>query len=729
MKINSVANLQSYLRSTKIPMRKLLLFTLTLGLFSTRLLSQNQVLTVEDCFNPKYSPAGLRGVQWIPNSNRFTQIKGKAMLSTDPVTLKSDTLFTVESMAALASAEGGEIKSIPSLTWKSDNECWFINKGKLFVYNTSDKTLITKRKFTQNYNAIEIAGSTLNAALIEKDNICIVTASGPRRITQDGGNGIVYGQSVHRNEFGINKGFFWSNDGNKLAFYRMDETRVTQYPLTDISNGPAQNSYIRYPMAGDSSHSVEVGIYNCLTEEIIYLQTDGPYDQYLTNIAWSPGGQSVYLAWVNREQNHMQLRKYRAGDGKLDKVVYEEKNEKYVEPEHAPVFIPGEGNKWLWMSEKSGYNHIYLMDDRREPVQLTKGSWAVTDFLGFTIDNQGFYYESTQESPLQRHVYLYKFSDRNPKPVKITKGVGTHKLLINIHAGTYLNIYTSTQVPKRYSVHQLDGTLINTIFEDPNPLSGYQTGDIRIEPVILNNNTALYGRMFLPPNFDPKKKYPLLVYVYGGPHAQMVTESWLGGGSLWMVYLAQKGLIVYTIDNRGSSNRGFEFESTTHRRLGTIEMNDQLFALEQLIKRGFIDTNRMAVHGWSFGGFMTTTLMTRSPGTFKLGVAGGPVIDWKFYEIMYTERYMDKPSENPEGYKKANLLGYLDKLKGKLMLIHGMDDDVVVPQHSYMYLQEAVKQMNTRVDFYLYPGHKHNVVGPDRAHLYKKITNYILENL
>jgi len=721
--------LQPYLRSTKTTMRKLLLFPICIGLFSTVLKSQNQALTIEDCFNPKFTPSGLRGVQWIPNSNRFTQIKGKALLSTDPSTLLSDTMFTMESFAKLVSAEGGEIKSFPALTWKSENECWFVNKGRLFIYNTSDKTLITKRKFSENFDAIEIAESSLNTALVEKDNISIVTASGPRRITADGGNGIVYGQSVHRNEFGINKGLFWSNDGNKLAFYRMDETRVTQYPLTNIADGPAKNNYIRYPMAGDSSHSVKVGIYNCLTEETIYLVTDGPYDQYLTNIAWSPDAQSIYLAWVNREQNHMQLRKYRVSDGKLDKIVYEEKNEKYVEPEHPPIFIPGEGNKWLWMSEKSGYNHLYLMDDQRAPIQLTKGNWAVTDFLGFTKGNQGFFYESTQESPLQRHVYLYKFRDRNPKPVKITKGVGTHKVLLNTHAGTYMDIFTSMQIPRRYSVHQLDGTQINIVFEGPNPLTDYQIGDIRIEPVILNNNTALYGRMFLPPDFDPKKKYPLLVYVYGGPHAQMVTESWLGGGPLWMAYLAQKGIIVYTADNRGSSNRGFEFESATHRKLGSVEMNDQLFALEQLIKRGFIDTNRMAVHGWSFGGFMTTSLMTRYPGTFKLGVAGGPVIDWKYYEIMYTERYMDKPNENPDGYKKANLLGYVDQLRGKLLMIHGMDDDVVVPQHSYMYLQEAVKKMNTNVDFYLYPGHKHNVVGPDRAHLYKKITNYILENL
>jgi dipeptidyl-peptidase-4 len=710
-------------------MRKLLLLLFTLVLFYTRLQSQQQSLTIEDCFNPKYSPMGLRGVQWIPNTNRFTQIKGSAVLSTDPNNLQSDTLFTLETLSSLVSAEGGELKFFPALNWKTENECWFVNKGKLLVYNTADKTLIAKRKFNEQFEAIEISESTLNTALVEKNNLTIVTASGARRITEDGGNGIVYGQAVHRNEFGINKGLFWNNDGQKLAFYRMDETRVTQYPLTNIANGPATNSYIRYPMAGDSSHSVKIGVYNCLTEETIYLKTDGPYDQYLTNIAWSPDGQFIYLAWVNREQNHMQLRKYRTTDGNLDKVVYEEKNEKYVEPEHPPIFIPESGNKWLWMSEINGHNHLYLMDDNRTPIALTKGNWDVTNFLGFAKDHSGFYYESTQESPLQRHVYFLKFRDRNLNPVKITKGVGTHEVMLNTWAGTYLDVFTSMQVPKRYSVHKLDGTLINQVFEGPNPLSEFRIGEIRVEPVMLKNNTALYGRMFLPPDFDPKKKYPLLVYVYGGPHIQMVTERWLGGGQLWMAYLAQKGVIVYTVDNRGSANRGFDFESVTHRNLGTVEMSDQLFALKELVKRGFIDTNHLAIHGWSFGGFMTTSLMTRAPGTFKLGIAGGPVIDWKYYEIMYTERYMDKPGENPEGYKKANLLGYVDQLKGKLLMIHGMDDDVVVPQHSYMYLQEAVKKMNANVDFYLYPGHKHNVVGPDRAHLYKKITQYILENL
>ena len=708
--------------------QKRILFIAVFCFFQWNTQAQDKMLSIEDCFNPKFQPSGLRGVQWLPESQKFTQNKGKAIVAVDPTTLKEDTIIQLESLAMMVSAEGGSLKSLPALTWKSETECWFINSGKLFTYNIIDKTLVVKRKFTDAFDAIEIAPSNLNMALVDKHNLTIVSASGARRITQDGGNGIVYGQAVHRNEFGIEKGLFWSNDGQKLAFYRMDESKVSQYPLSDINTRPATNNYLRYPMAGDSSHTVSVGVYNCLTEETIHLKTEGPYDQYLTNIAWSPSGQFIYLAWVNREQNHMQIQKYRVTDGGLEKMVYEEKNDKYVEPEHPIIFIPNQENQWLWMSEKSGFNHLYMMGDNRIPLQLTKGNWSVTDFLGFSKDLQGFYYESTQESPIQRHVYFMKFKDRNPKPVKITKGIGTHKVLINTWAGTYMDIFTSSEVPRRYSVYKLDGTLINQIFEGPNPLSGYQIGKISIDPVI-HNNTALFGRTFYPPDFNPKKKYPLLVYVYGGPHAQMVTESWLGGGQLWMAYLAQKGIIVYTVDNRGSANRGFDFESATHRQLGTLEMQDQLFALSQLVNQGFIDTSRMAIHGWSFGGFMTTSLMTRSPGTFKLGVAGGPVIDWKYYEIMYTERYMDKPQENPEGYKKANLLNYVDKLSGKLLLIHGMDDDVVLPQHSYMYLKEAVSKMNTQVDFFLYPGHKHNVVGPDRAHLYKKITNYILENL
>lgn len=690
--------------------------------------AQDKLLTIEDCFSPKLAVQGLRGVQWIPESHKFSQVKGKLLVATDPYSKRDDTLFSLEQMQNMVSAAGGELKFMPAVTWKSGTDLWFITGSRLYLYNTLSRNLTVKRRFGDQPEAIEVAESTLNLATVEKGNLVVTSAGGSRIITSDGGNGIVYGQSVHRNEFGINKGLFWSSDGTRLAFYRMDERRVTQYPLTDITPRPSTSSQIRYPMAGDSSHTVTVGIYNTLTEEILYLNTDGPYDQYLTNIAWSPDNQYIYLAWVNRDQNHMQLRRYRSSDGSLDKVLYEEKNAKYVEPEHPVVFLPESNDKFLWQSEKDGYNHIYLFGDKREPVQLTKGSWVLTDFLGFSKDNEGFYYESTQESPLERHVYYIRLKDRDAKPRKITKGKGTHKVIFNSYAGLYMDIFTSTSIPRSYAVFKSDGTLVSTIMEAANPVAEYKLGEMKINPILVDNQ-ALWTRTFFPPDFNPSKKYPVIVYLYGGPHAQMVTESWMGGGNLWMYYMAQNGYVVFTVDNRGSSNRGFAFESATHRQLGTVEMADQLAAVRNLKQMSWVDTNRMGVHGWSFGGFMTTTLMTRAPGTFSVGVAGGPVIDWKYYEVMYTERYMDRPEENPEGYKTSNLLKYVGNLEGRLLMIHGMDDDVVVMQHSLMYIKEAVKNMNTNLDYFVYPGHKHNVIGPDRAHLYKKISQYFFDYL
>lgn len=697
-------------------------------LLSFSLNAQDKFLSIEDCFNPKYYPQSLRGVQWIPEDYRLSQYKGQALIATNPYSLKTDTLVTLEKLAALVATEGGSLKALPMVNWRNSTDFWFIASGKMFTYNINDRTIIVKRKLSATAENLEVAESTLNTAYTENDNIYISTVAGIRKITEDGGNGIVYGQSVHRNEFGINKGFFWSKDGTKIAFYRMDERRVTQYPLTDISPRPAKTSDIRYPMAGDSSHTVTIGIYNTLNEETVYLNTEGPYDQYLTNITWSPDGDYIYLAWVSRNQKHMQLRRYRASDGGLDKTIYEERSVKYVEPENPLHFLPGSNDKFVWFSEKDGFNHLYLFSDKKEPVQLTSGNWVVTDFLGFSADGDNLYYESTQESPLQRHVYSLKLKDKNNKTTKLTKGKGTHKVLLNLTSGIYLDIYSSLSSPKNYKVFKLDGTEVNTIFDAPNPVSDFKLGEVKLNP-ILSDGIALWSRMFLPPNFDPQRKYPVVVYLYGGPHAQMVTESWMGGGNLWMHYMAQNGYIVFTLDNRGSANRGFEFESATHKQLSTIEMQDQLAGVNYLKQFDFVDSNRIGIHGWSFGGFMTTSLMTRKPGVFNVGVAGGPVIDWKYYEIMYTERYMESPQSNPEGYKNNNLLNYVGNLDGRLLMIHGTDDDVVVWQHSLMYVKEAVKNMNANLDYYVYPGHKHNVVGQDRAHLYKKISQYFFDFL
>lgn len=704
-------------------------FSTLIGVVSLlNLTAQDKFLSIEDCFNPKYYPQSLRGLQWIPDDYRLCQVKGQSLVATNPYSLKSDTLVTLNRLANLVSEEGAVLKSLPPVNWRNASEFWFVAGGKMFTYNINDKTVIVKRKLSTGAENLEVAENSLNAAYTENSNIYVSTVAGIRRITEDGGNGIVYGQAVHRNEFGINKGFFWNSEGNRVAFYRMDERRVSKYPMFDVSPRPAKPTETRYPMAGDSSHTVTVGIYNTISEEIVYLKTEGPYDQYLTNITWSPDGEFIYLAWVSRNQKHMQLRRYNAATGILDKVIYEEKHAKYVEPENPLHFIPGSNDKFIWFSEKDGFNHLYLFQDKKEPVQVTKGNWVVTDFLGFSKDGETLYYESTQESPLQRHAYALKLKDKNFKTSRLTKGKGVHKVSVNHGSGIYLDVFSNLTTPKKYQVFKLDGTEIQTIFDAPDPVSEFKLGEVKLNP-ILSGGVALWTRTFLPPDFNPQRKYPVIVYVYGGPHAQMINETWLGGGNLWMHYMAQNGYVVFTLDNRGSSNRGFEFESATHKQLGTVEMEDQLAGIHYLKQFDWVDTNRIGVHGWSFGGFMTTSLMTRKPGVFNVGVAGGPVIDWKYYEIMYTERYMETPQSNPEGYKNNNLLNYVGNLNGRLLMIHGADDDVVVWQHSLLYVKEAVKNMNVNLDYYVYPGHKHNVVGPDRAHLYKKISQYFFDFL
>jgi dipeptidyl-peptidase-4 len=292
----------------------------------------------------------------------------------------------------------------------------------------------------------------------------------------------------------------------------------------------------------------------------------------------------------------------------------------------------------------------------------------------------------------------------------------------------FIDQYSSVTVPNKIDILSHDGRLIKSLLTATNPYAGKSIGKVELFTIPGSSGDQLHCRIIKPSNFDKTKKYPVLVYVYGGPHAQMVTNSWLGGASLWMNQLAEEGYIVFTLDTRGSANRGKKFQQCIHRQLGTVEMEDQLTGVNWLKAQPFVDASRMAVHGWSFGGFMTTSLMLKSPGTFKVGVAGGPVIDWSMYEVMYGERYMDTPQENPQGYQNANLTGFVKNLQGKLLMIHGMDDDVVVMQHNVNFLKACVDN-KVQVDFFAYPGHAHNVRGKDRVHLMTKVIEYIKREL
>ncbi|GAB3820390.1 hypothetical protein GCM10028895_20410 [Pontibacter rugosus] len=381
----------------------------------------------------------------------------------------------------------------------------------------------------------------------------------------------------------------------------------------------------------------------------------------------------------------------------------------------------------MWVSERTGYDHLYLYDTNGKQIrQLTSGNWMVTDILGFSSKGDELYYTSTAESPLERHIYAVNLS--NGKTRRISQGSGTHQAQLSPSSKYIIDNYSSQVTPRNIWVLNTEGKVQQTLLTAKNPLKEYNLGETTVFPIKADDGTDLYTRMITPPNMDQNKKYPVVVYVYGGPHVQLVNNSWLAGANLWMHLMAQQGYIVFTVDSRGSSARGLDFEQATFRQLGTVEMADQLRGVDYLKSLPYVDPTRIGIHGWSFGGFMTTSLMTRHPEVFKVGVAGGPVIDWKYYEVMYTERYMDSPQQNPEGYEKANLLNYVKNLKGKLLMIHGTVDDVVVWQHSLQYIKKAVDE-GILLDYFVYPGHPHNVRGKDRVHLMRKVTQYFDENL
>lgn len=560
--------------------------------------------------------------------------------------------------------------------------------------------------------------------------------------------GIVCGQAVHRREFGIQKGTFWSPSGNLLAFYRMDESMVTQYPLVDITARVGEVNNVRYPMAGMTSHQVKVGVYNPSTGKTIYLNAGDPTDRYFTNISWSPDEKSIYLIELNRDQNHAVLCQYDATTGKLLSKLLEETHPKYVEPQHPIVFLPWDSSKFIYQSQRDGYNHLYLCDltsslkgewksdaaggkhiEYIPTKQLTEGKWLVGDILGFNAKRKEVIFQGvdgTGSNNFAVNVNTGKcslpFSFRS-----ITEG--EHNGMLSASGSYLIDRYSTPTLPRRIDIVDTKSLKTVNLLTAKDPYEGYEMPTIETGTIKADDGTTdLYYRLTKPADFDPNKKYPVIVYVYGGPHAQLVTGGWLNGSRGWDIYMANKGYIMFTLDNRGSANRGLEFENATFRRLGIEEGKDQVKGIEFLKSLPYIDGNRIGVHGWSFGGHMTTALLLRYPEIFKVGVAGGPVIDWGYYEVMYGERYMDTPQSNPKGYKECNLKNLAGNLKGHLMIIHDDHDDTCVPQHTLSFMKACI-DARTYPDLFIYPCHKHNVSGRDRVHLHEKITRYFEDYL
>lgn len=718
-------------------MRRTLLLQLALIVALHAAHAQQQPLTLRDAVlkaGTDLAPERLRGLQWVEGAQRYSYVKGEQLMRGDLVKTTDRTLVELGTLNAQL-PDSAKLKGWPMITWQAGDRFRFLHNQRLYAYDIAKSELQAVTRIEAGAGHEEIEPGSGAVAFVNDDNVLVMRAgqgkNNPTMITSDGGNGIVNGQSVHRNEYGVEKGLFWGPKGGKLAFYRMDESMVTTYQLEDIGTQPSTFDAIRYPMAGQASHHVTIGVHDVNSGNTVFLKTGEPIDQYLTNISWEPDEQHLLVAHLDRATQNLRMVRYDAATGEAKGTVFTERDDKYLEPLQPARFLKTRPTQFIWRSRRDGWQHLYLYDLRKGLVrQLTKGAWEVERIVGLDPKESFAIVEGTAtidsadpRGALETH--LYRVDLATGRTLRLTAEPGSHHGQLSSDGAHVIDTWSSLDVPNRSVIRSTrNGSVLKTLVNAKDPFSALAAGRVELLTIDGENGDRLNARIIKPSGFDPARRYPVLIYVYNGPHVQLVSNAFLGGASPWMLHAAERGYLVWTVDGHGTPNRGKAFEQVIHRQLGVVEVRDQLRGVEWLKRQPWVDGERIAVHGWSYGGHMTTAMLTRHPGTFKAGVAGGPVMDWRLYEVMYGERYMDTPAENPDGYAVTTLPTLCKDLKDPLLIITGGKDDTVLPEHSYAFLKACVSA-GVQVDFFNYPGHGHNVRGKDRLHLMEKVLGYI----
>ena len=689
-------------------------------------MAQDKVLTMEEAILGYNLHPKNMFVQWKADQNVLTYIEGTNLVGENAADGKKEVLLTLEDLNRILNTS---LRGMPQFSWKDANNIIIARLGKIFAIDVVKKEISHVYKLADGAQNITPNGKEL-VAYTKDNNLYYLDANNNEyAVTADKDLNIVNGQTVSRNEFGISGGIFWSPDGKQLAFYRKDESLVGTFPLLDINSRTGSLREIKYPMAGMKSEQISLGVYDIASGKTVFMDvTDFGREQYLTNITWGPKSDFIYIQVLDRAQKHMHLNQYCAKTGQFVKTLLTEANEEtYVEPQTPIVFLKNDASKFIYRTNnRDGYFNLYLVEAVTGKIlkRLTNVD-ADVEFIG--QDAKYVYYTSAEVSPIDNH--LFRVDVKSGKKTQLTKVEGWHNINMSRDKKYFVDNYSSLRVPRVINLVQNDGKIVKELLKAENPVKDYNFGEITMGTVkTADGKFDNYYRLIKPMNFDASKKYPTIVYVYGGPHSQMVKNTWLGELRRWEMYMAQHGYVVFVMDNRGTSNRGAEFEKVIHGQCGQAEMADQMEGIKFLKSLPYVDAERIGVHGWRYGGFMTISLITNYPDVFKVAVAGGPVIDWKWYEVMYGERYMDSPHTNAAGYEKVSLIKKAKDLKGKLLICQGAVDNVVVWEHSLSFIRECIKN-NVQVDYFPYPCAEHNVMGKDRIHLMQKVTNYFEDYL
>ena len=541
-------------------------------------------------------------------------------------------------------------------------------------------------------------------------------------------DGIVYGEYVSRNEFNCSEGVFPCPAGNGLvAVYRKDETNVGLFPLVNVTS-ETKLLNIRYPMIGTSSEKLQLCVCdhkgNILSTMKVSDFTD---ERYLTNVSWSPDGKYIFIQVLDREQHHMHLNQYRADNGEFVRTILTEENDAWTEPLDPLYFVKGSYNFIYRTDNRDGWRSLYLCDTLGNIRRLTKCD-ADVEYCG--NDGKYVYYTSAEVSPAQCRLMRVEIGRKDSgKPQLLTPEPGWHRIQLNPGCTQFIDTYSNLDCPGVVQLKKADGKLIKILDKAENPLEGFAQCEVEIGTVkSADGKYDNWYRLIKPLGFDPNKKYPLIHYVYGGPHSQMVNDSWLGQIRMWEMLMAQKGFLVYVQDNRGTLNQGAEYEKAINRQCGKVEMEDQMAGICELLMRGFVDSRRIGVMGWSYGGFMSISLVTNYPWIYKTAAAGGPVIDWRWYEVMYGERYMDTPETNPLGFELTSLMNKTSELIRPLLICQGAVDDTVLWQNSLNFVEKCIRE-GVQLDYFPYPVSRHNMEDKARDHLYNKLTDWFVSKL
>ena len=702
-------------------------------------ISSSKNLTLEDIFDSKtFQQDGVWGLNSMKNGKEYSIIDYKKdEITIDKYSYKSGkkikTILTSSDVDSLNFDDYKFNSSEDKILLKVEIEPIYRYSEKSFVYAYDLKSKTLTKIFDKKISLAEFSPDGKMISYVYNNNLYIYELLSGKTIacTKDGEkNKIIYGATdwVYEEEFALVKGYEWSNNSKYIAYYRFDESNVKEFSMEIFSQNlyPAQEKF-KYPKAGEENSLVSLFVLNVENKTSIEIKEDEDKFEYSPRIYWTKDSNKLCFLKLNRHQNHLKLFFANPKNGNQN-LIYEELDSCYIDIHDNITFLE---DGFIWTSEKDGFNHLYKFSyDSKKMFQITTGEFEVTNFYGIDEKKEVLYYQSNEKSPLQKHIYSINID--GSKERILTNNIGVNNAAFSSTLEYFINTNSNANSPNYITLHNKKGSAIRVLKESKKlqqTLSEYKLSEKELFSFETEYNISLYGWMIKPPNFDPKKKYPVLMYVYGGPGSQQVLDSWGGRNYMWYQYLAQQDLVIVCVDNRGTGGRGSNFKKCTYQELGKLETEDQIATNKYLASLDYIDKDKIGIWGWSYGGYMSSLCLLKGNDIFNFAIAVAPVTNWRFYDTIYTERYMRTPQENPDGYDLNSPINYVDQLTGNYLLIHGSADDNVHYQNTMEMISALVKE-NKQFDLFIYPDKNHGIYGgKTRLNLMTKITDFIMNNL